>query len=237
MTTKATLTALLLSAATLAVAAAPALAASAGPADPALRADVSAILTNLGADPATLTPSALARVKKHLERILGRPTLGATWERKKEAWPGIARALQAEALPEEIGFLAWAESGFRSDAQSPAGSRGVWQFIPATARKFGLAVDDKNDDRLDTFKETRAAARYLKTLKDEFHGAPLLALAAYNQGEFQVRRIVAAAPAEHAKDFFWLAEQGAFNEEGAEYVPRFLAAAAIGMHPAKYGLK
>jgi len=235
MTTMKTMfAALLLSIATVAAAA---VAAPPAPADALLKADVSAILTRLGADPATLTPQALARVKRHVERILGKPTLQATWDRKKEAWPGISRALQAEALPEEIGFLAWAESGFRPEAASPMGSRGVWQFIPATARKYGLTVTDTTDDRLDTFKETRAAAKYLKKLIDEFPGAPLLALTAYNQGEAQVSRIVAAAPAEHAKDFFWLAEQGALNEEGTEYVPRFLAAAAIGMHPDRYGLK
>ena len=214
-----------------------ALAAPTAPTDEVLRADLGAVLQKIGADGATLTPQAVARVKKHVERILAKPTLSQTWERRQKLWPTIAGALAAQGLPEELGYLAWAESGFRSDATSPMGCKGVWQFIPTTARAYGLTVVDGGaDDRLDLAKESQAAAKYLKKLMADFEGAPLLALAAYNQGETQVRRIVQAAPAEHAKDFFWLAEQGAFNEEGTEYVPKILAAAVIGMNAARYGL-
>jgi membrane-bound lytic murein transglycosylase D len=223
---------------------APAIAtAPAAPSDEVLAADLSALLAKLGAHAAP-TSHARAQVRAALARILEGPALRATWERKQERWPAIAAQLAARGLPAELGYLAWVESGFRSDAKSPMGSRGVWQFIPATARRYGLTVDEHVDERADFAKETRAATEYLAKLLGEFgKDAPLLAMAAYNAGESRVRRALdeEAAKAggqkpEH-RDFFWLQERKLLPDEASGYVPAILAAALIGEHPERYGLK
>lgn len=78
------------------------------------------------------------------------------------------------------------ESGFNPHALSPAGARGIAQFMPGTARRFGLRVDDRCDDRLDPVKSTWAAVEYLAVLQGMFGGRSDLALAGYNAGEQRV---------------------------------------------------
>ena len=223
----------------------PALAAPSVPSNEVLDADLAAVLAGLGARPVTISDHARARVRAQLERRLQKPTLRETWQRKKAAWPVIARELKARGLPEEVGYLAWAESGFRADLPATSmGSRGVWQFIPKTARAYGLTVDEHVDDRLDLAKETHAASEYLSKLLGEFgKDSPLLALAAYNAGEHAIHKILDGLAAkdggqkpEH-RDFFWLTERKLLPDEASEYVPAILAAALIGTHPEKYGLE
>ena len=184
-------------------------------------------------------------MRHHLDQLAKKPTLRATWERKQERWPKVARMLAQRGLPEEVGYLAWAESGFRADLPATSmGSRGVWQFIPKTARAYGLTVDEHVDDRLDLAKETHAASEYLSKLLGEFgKDSPLLALAAYNAGEHAIHKILDGLAAkdggqkpEH-RDFFWLTERKLLPDEASEYVPAILAAALIGTHPEKYGLE
>lgn len=211
------------------------------PPDDVLDRDLVALLARLGEPGPKVTPAARDRVKASLQRLLVRPTLPQTLERKAAVWPTISQELKARGLPAEFGYVAWAESGFRSDAASPGGSRGVWQFIPATARRYGLTVTEHVDERKDLAKETRAAAEYLTRLLGEFgKDAPLLALAAYNAGEHKLHGLQDALAAkaggqkpEH-RDFFWLLEQGGLSEETAGYVPHILAAALVGSHPERY---
>src|SRR5262249_6312612 len=152
--------------------------------------DLSALLARLGArSPAS--PAARDLVKRSLERLLASEKLRETFERKEQKWPTIARELAARGLPEELGYMAWAESGFRSEAKRPLGSPGVWQFLPETARRFGLTVTDHLDERTDLAKETRAATEYLAHLSGEFgKDATLLAMAAYNAGERRIHSIL-----------------------------------------------
>jgi membrane-bound lytic murein transglycosylase D len=217
--------------------------APAGRAD-TIDGDLLALLTRLGEARPAVTPFMRDKVQHHLERLAQNPALRATWERKQARWPAIARGLAARGLPEEVGYLAWAESGFDEKAASPLGSRGVWQFIPATARRYGLTVSAEVDERLDVEKETRAATDYLGKLFGDFgKDAPLLAMAAYNAGETAVHRALdeearkAGGQKPEHRDFFWLAERKLLPAEASEYVPRILAAALIGSHPERYGLK
>ncbi len=201
-----------------------------------LDGDLDALLGRLGEARPEATPWLRGKVLHHLERLAAQKNLGALLARKQQRWPTIARELAARGLPEELGYLAWAESGFDGSLSSPLGSRGVWQFIPATARRYGLTVTAESDERLDFAKETHAATEYLIKLFGEFgKGSPLLALAAYNAGETAVHKALDASPAH--RDFAWLAEQKRLPEEATEYVPTILAAALLGEHGERYGLK
>ena len=100
--------------------------------------------------------------------------------------------LGEEGVPKEVAALVLVESGGRAAALSPKGARGVWQFMPETARRYGLTVSASKDERLDVVKSTRAAARYLRELYGRF-GDWRLAFAAYNAGEQAVAQAVARA--------------------------------------------
>jgi hypothetical protein len=132
----------------------------------------------------------------------------------------LARILVEERLPVETLAVALVESGFNPLALSPKGARGIWQLMPATARRYGLTVEAANDHRTDPEHATRAAARYLRDLYDLF-GDWKLALAAYNAGEGRVQRAIERAG---ARDFDELARRGLLPAETRNYVPAVLAA-------------
>lgn len=112
------------------------------------------------------------------------------------------------------------ESGGKSTALSPKGARGLWQFMPDTARRYGLVVTASLDERLDPYKSTRAAARYLRDLYGQFGNWPL-ALAAYNAGEDTVQRAVERTS---TRDFISIARMGILPLETRSYVPAVLNA-------------
>jgi membrane-bound lytic murein transglycosylase D len=144
--------------------------------------------------------------------------------------PMIAKVLRDEGLPEEFAYLALIESGFLMDTSS-SGASGIWQLVPATARRYGLKIDPWIDERRDAAKATRAAAAHLKELHI-YYGRWYLATAAYNAGQATIDR---ATQASGAKDFRKLTENIALKEETRNFVPKFVAAAIIAANPKKYG--
>jgi membrane-bound lytic murein transglycosylase D len=141
--------------------------------------------------------------------------------------------LEENGVPRELFYLGMIESGYASRARSGARAVGIWQFMPATARRYGLKVNKDVDERLDVMRSTRAAARYLKDLKDEF-GSWYVAMAAYNCGEGRVRRAIRR---HHTKDYWTLARRRALPAETSDYIPKFQAAMKIARNPRSFGFK
>jgi len=135
--------------------------------------------------------------------------------------PAIEPILRSHGVPVDMVAVILVESGGRADALSPKGARGLWQLMPDTARRYGLHVDEIQDDRLDLLRSTEAAARYLHDLYAQF-GDWKLALAAYNTGEANVASAIQRA---HTDDFDQLASRWMLPLETRNYVPRVLAAA------------
>lgn len=142
--------------------------------------------------------------------------------------PILRAAFLAEGTPAELAWVAEAESSFNPVARSPVGAKGLFQFMPETARSLGLNTFVP-DERTDPEKSARAAARYLRTLHGRFGSWPL-ALAAYNAGEGRVGRMLASRG---AKDFAGIA--AALPAETRMYVPKVCALIALraGVPPEK----
>jgi hypothetical protein len=133
--------------------------------------------------------------------------------------PRLRAIVEEEGVPSSLALLPVVESGFRNGASAPDGGRGLWQLRPQTARRFGLVVGARRDDRLHPERATRAAARYLRLLHDHYGDWPL-ALAAYNAGEGRVDRALIRRP---GASFWELAEHRHLPRVSRDYVPRFLA--------------
>jgi hypothetical protein len=134
--------------------------------------------------------------------------------------PALEPILREEGIPEQMAAVVLVESGGQPTALSSMGARGLWQIMPATARRYGLVVSDRVDERLDPHKSTRAAARYLRDLYIQFGGWPL-ALAAYNAGEDAVQRAIVRTS---SHDFNLIARAGMLPLETQNYVPAVLNA-------------
>jgi membrane-bound lytic murein transglycosylase D len=132
-----------------------------------------------------------------------------------------------------LAYLPVIESAYIPTLTSRVGAHGIWQFMPATAREYGLRVDWWIDERADPEKSTRAAAAYLKDLHRMFDDWSL-ALAAYNCGPGRVRRTLANAG---ASSFWELLDAGLLPKETRGYVPTFYATILIASDPETYGFK
>jgi len=146
------------------------------------------------------------------KRLAGRPAP----KRAASLVPSLKKIFSAQGVPQELVWMAEVESTFNSAARSPAGAVGLFQLMPATAEHLGLQVRPK-DQRLDPTRNSRAAARYLKTLHTRFDDWPL-AIAAYNGGEGRVSKLLSA---NGASDFEGIADH--LPGETRMYVPKVLA--------------
>ena len=144
----------------------------------------------------------------------------------------ILRTFREEGVPEDLIYLAVAESGFRPLAVSRASARGMWQFMSGTGKIYGLQKNWWVDDRQDPEKATRAAARHLKDLFHQF-GDWYLAMAAYNSGAGNVQRAVQRTG---YADFWELYRRDVLPRETKNYVPIIIAITLIAKNPDQYGL-
>jgi membrane-bound lytic murein transglycosylase D len=190
------------------------------------------------------------RVRYYLDFFQGRARERmAVWlERLPRYEPMIREALASHSLPGDFVYLGLIESGYSNTAVSRSRAVGMWQFMRATGREYGLRVDRWVDERRDPIKATRAAARYLADLTARL-GSHYLAAAAYNGGPGTVMRglrRLGDAPAvedEEAEDvevvaddqFFRLSDTRYLRQETKDYVPKLIAAAMIAKQPEKYG--
>lgn len=129
--------------------------------------------------------------------------------------PYIEEKLKENKIPDDFKYLAIAESALRSDIKSTAWANGIWQFMPDTAIKYGLIVNEYVDERNNFEKSTDAAMKYFKDLYADFWNWTLVA-AAYNRGENGLRRDMKSQNVTNYYDLY-------LNEETSRYVFRILA--------------
>ncbi len=145
----------------------------------------------------------------------------------------IVEQLEHAEIPLDVALLPLIESAFNPLAVSSENAVGLWQFIPSTAKHYGLSVNQGFDERLDVVAATTAAIRYLSDLNQTFDGDWLLTLAAYNTGPGNVRRAIKRAIDQGIEPTYWNLK---LSRETTNYVPRLIAAVKMVNNPQTYGL-
>jgi membrane-bound lytic murein transglycosylase D len=177
------------------------------------------------------------RVVRYLEFFRddprGHATLIALYRRSGRWRDMMRRVFRRKSLPEDLVWVSMMESGFDSAARSPAGAAGLWQFMPETAKIYGLSIDRWVDQRFGAMPATEAAAEFLGDLHRRF-GSWELVLAAFNMGYAGLSSVVRRY---NTNDFWSLAHtEGTLPWETTVYVPKILAAAVVAHNPASFGL-
>ena len=163
----------------------------------------------------------LVRFPEKTQELLGRRTL---------YFPFIEEELARHGLPEDLKYLPVVESNLFPDAKSGVGATGLWQFMPATAKGFGLTINEDVDERLNPVRSTEAAILYLKELFLKYEDWAL-AIAAYNSGITNVNRAIKKA---NSKNFWDI--RAYLPKETSNYVPAFIAAAYTFKHYMNYNI-
>jgi len=177
------------------------------------------------------TPLKISDVRERLDReLLINANLHSTTtliiKRANRVFPIIEPILQKYNVPDDFKYLAVIESGL-TNAVSSAGARGVWQFMPDTAKEKGMEVGDNVDERYHLEKSTEAACKYLLVAKEKF-GSWTLAAASYNGGMSGISKKIEEQKVTNYYDL-------GLTEETSRYVFRILALKEIMKQPAKYG--
>ncbi|MCC6527741.1 MAG: transglycosylase SLT domain-containing protein [Polyangiaceae bacterium] len=182
--------------------------------------------------PVRFTPALLRYLEYYKEDPKGRALIASFVRKSGRYRDGILKVLRQEHLPEALLWLALVESGFDPSAYSHAGAAGLWQFVPETARIYGLTVNRRVDERLDPERATVAAARHLGDLHKRF-GSWELAFAAYNMG---FGGLLTSIRKYNTNDFWELERlEAALPYETALYVPKILAVAVAAKNCALFG--
>ena len=201
------------------------------PVDPRLKSKVREQLQATASQlPLSITDAVLGYI--HYFSGRGRRTMISGFERAGRYKPMIQRILDEEGVPQELIYLAQAESGFQPRAVSRMRATGMWQFMASRGREYGLLQTSSSDDRLDPEKATRAAARHLRDLYTQF-GDWYLAIAAYNCGPVAVEKAVERTG---YADFWELRRRRVLPAETTNYVPIILAMTIMAKNAQAYGL-
>jgi hypothetical protein len=176
------------------------------------------------------TPLKIADVKERLDRELlininSHSSTILNIKRANRAFPIIEPILKRNGIPDDFKYLAVIESGL-VNVVSPAGARGIWQFMPETAKERGMEVNENVDQRYDLVKSTEAACRYFLSAKAKF-GSWTLAAASYNGGMTGVNKQIDIQKVTNYYDLL-------LTEETSRYVFRILALKEIMKNPVKY---
>jgi len=202
------------------------------PVDPNIKAQAAAEIKTTKSDLPLVLNDQVASFINYFSSPRGRATLEHAWARSGRYRDMISRILQQEGVPQDLIYLAQAESGFQPLALSRAGARGMWQFMAQSGALYGLERSWWVDERQDPEKATTAAARHLKDLYKQF-GDWYLAMAAYNSGASTVQHAVERTG---YADFWELYRRGVLPQETRNYVPIILAETIMLKNPQSYGL-
>lgn len=173
---------------------------------------------------------------------LGRTNIEKTFINKLSYQSLIERLLVQEGLPRAFIYLAMHESMLDPNALSSARARGIWQFVPSTARDYGLRVpadwellSPSADERTNPELSTRAAVRHIKRLIAELGDIPL-AIVAYNAGQGKLRSVLAQlSDPIHQRDFWFVYRMGILSQEASEYLPKIVATMIVDQNRRQYG--
>ncbi|MDR3568941.1 MAG: lytic transglycosylase domain-containing protein [Syntrophobacteraceae bacterium] len=161
----------------------------------------------------------------------GRRTFSVALSKAGACLPEMAEILESRGVPGELVSIVFVESGFKGSSESYRGAGGYWQLLPATAREMGLRVNRWVDERFDPVKSTKAAAKYLSKLHEQYDSW-LLAIAAYNAGTMPARCVAGKC---RVKDGMLYGRR--LPAYSAVYVSKVLAAMDILREPEKYGFR
>jgi membrane-bound lytic murein transglycosylase D len=204
------------------------------PANPELKAKVEAELKTTQSDlPLVINDYVAGFISYFSNSPAGHAHLLRSLERAGKYKDMIQRVLREEGVPQDLIYLAVAESGFQPQAVNrSSGAAGMWQFMPFRGA-YGLERNGWVDERFDPEKSSRAYAKYIKSLYNQF-GDWYLALAAYDWGPGYVQRAVMKTG---YADFWELYRRGVLPNETKNYVPGIIAAAIMAKNPKQYGLE
>ncbi len=151
-------------------------------------------------------------------------------KRANRFFPQIAPILRECGMPDDLLYLACIESNLATRARSGAGAAGIWQFMTATAKEYGLIVNDEVDERLNIELSTRAACKYFKRARSTYNGDWMSAMASYNTGMGRVTKQLREQGVASASDLY-------LSEETMRYPFRVIAMKMIMENPRKYGFQ
>ena len=201
--------------------------------DPALTAKLAAELKTTQSDfPLVVNDYVAGFISYFSNSPAGHAHLLRSLERAGKYKDMISKIMREEGVPQDLIYLAVAESGFQPQAlNAKSGAGGMWQFMPFT-ESYGLTRNGWFDERFDPEKSSRAYARYIKSLYNQF-GDWYLAMAAYDWGPGYVQRAVMRTG---YADFWELYRRGVLPGETKNYVPGIIAAIIMAKNPEQYGL-
>ncbi len=203
------------------------------PVDPNVKAKAETEIKTTKSDLPLVLNDEVAMFINYFSSPKGKGTLERALARSGRYRDMISTTLKEVGVPQDLIYLAQAESGFQPLALSRAGARGMWQFMASRASMYGLERSWWVDDRQDPAKSTRAAAQHLKDLYNQF-GDWYLAMAAYNSGPGTIQHAVERTG---YADYWELYRRGVLPQETRNYVPIILAVTIMAKNPSQYGLE